>query len=91
MPFNRSTYSIPNVIPEAHAPERLMRRTNAPNESSNHMARASRDISVQENETTDAWTQTPEVCECNDVVNADEGMEVEYKELELYREWIDTT
>lgn len=62
MSFNGSTSSSPNLILELDAYGRLMRRTDAPNESSNHTARASRDILAQEANTMDAWTQVLENC-----------------------------
>lgn len=48
MPFNRSTCSNPNVIPELEERQRLLRRTDAMKESFYHMARASKDILEQE-------------------------------------------
>lgn len=42
--FNRSTCSDPSVMPEMDEPERLMRCTDARNESSSHTAQAPRDI-----------------------------------------------
>lgn len=54
--FNRCTRLNPNFIVEVDEPKRLIRRFHAPNESSYHMARASRDTIRQEAKIIEAWT-----------------------------------
>lgn len=57
MSLNRSTRSNPNVIPGVDEPKRLLGRNDAPNESSCHAERGSRDLLTQETEIMEAWMQ----------------------------------
>lgn len=55
--FNCSTRCSPNIIPELDEPERVMRHTNVPSESSYHTERALKEILTQEAKIMGAWTQ----------------------------------
>lgn len=57
MSFNGTTRPNPNFIAEVDEPEHLMRRSNAPHESSYHKAHASREIRIPEGQIMHPQTQ----------------------------------
>lgn len=91
MNFYCSICSNPNIIPEVDEPVRLMRCTNVRVAPSYHVARASREIIVQEVEIMDEWTQALKDPDAEYADNVDGGVETEEKESELDRERSQTT
>lgn len=83
MPFNCSTRSNANTIPELDEPECLMRQSEPPNALPYYKARASREIITQEADIMDAWMQSLEGVDGEDAENVDEDMQTEDEELKL--------
>lgn len=76
-----STCSSPNLITEMDRPECLVRGTGSPNESSDHVARASREILAHEAKILYAWMQALEDSGVEDVDNVDEYIKIENEGL----------
>lgn len=91
MAFNRSAQCNGNLILRVYEHERLMWCTDAPNEYSCHIARASSYILEQEAEIVDAWTRALEDRDCKDVANVNKDIKVEVEESELHLERTDIT
>lgn len=85
MALSRSTCSSLNGIPEVDEPQRLMKRTNVPNELSYPTACASREILAQVAETRDPWTQAVDDHDGEKAHNGDKDIHIENEELELNR------
>lgn len=91
MSFNCSTRFSPSMFSEVDEHELLMRCTGAPNVSSYHTARGSRDILAQEEEINDAQTQAPRDRYCKDVTDVEEDVEIEDEKSEVDHKKADTT
>lgn len=85
MSFN-GLLPLTSTFPEVDEPERLLRLTDALNESSCYEAWASEYIFASEPENTKAWTPALEERDCKDSENVNEEKESENKESELGHE-----
>lgn len=77
MSFNCCSTFKPNIISDMDDFEGLRRRTDAPNELSCNMVRASKEILVQEAQIMDARTQALEFRHSEEADNVDVDIQVE--------------
>lgn len=70
-------------MPEMMEPECMMRRTDAPSESSNHMTRKSQDLLAQEVYNMDAWSHSMDDSDSKYDNAVDEDIDNVNKKLEI--------
>lgn len=83
MYLNRFYRSNHNFIPEVDDPDRLITHNNAPNESSYHTTRATREILAQKVYSTGAYMHALKVRDGGGADNVNEDIDIENKVSEL--------